>query len=345
MKYAVIDIQAEKVSLYVIESKNKSLELKQKLELKGIDELKTLIQEHEFRDIGLWIVSLTLADLSFRILKFPFGDKSKIRRVLPLELENMLLLRADEIVYDFRVKKTGTSDFEVELICVEKVILVKTLQALKDGGVSVSAVTSLDFILGSYMGSVEPSLDERSTAAKTVCNDPGINLMSREFFVVQTKPEIRQKILLAYGLTVIFLSLICASFLFDIRSLKIKNSAYQSAVTKVYTTLFPGSKAVGEYYQLQAKFKQVKDKNDFMPHTAGLEFLRFVSGASLGGLDIESFKLDEKFLEVNGGCHTLSDVEDFKKKIEAYVDHSADLESRKSPDGQFIFRIKTESKK
>ncbi|MBF0123335.1 MAG: hypothetical protein HQL21_08045, partial [Candidatus Omnitrophica bacterium] len=111
MKYTVIDIQADKVSLYLIESKNKSLELKQKLELKGIDDLKALILDQDVGNTDRWLVSLPLTDLSFRILKFPFGDKSKIRRVLPLELENMLLLKADEIVYDFRVKKTEKSDF------------------------------------------------------------------------------------------------------------------------------------------------------------------------------------------------------------------------------------------
>jgi len=330
MKYAVIDIQTDKVFLYLIEAGNKLLEFKQKFELKGVHDLKALILEQELKDISRWVVSLDLAELSFRILKLPFGDKAKIRRVLPLELDNMLLVKADEIVYDFRVKKTGINDFEAELICVEKVRLVKTLQALKDVGVMVSAVTSLDFILGSYAGGVEPSPDKRHQAAKAVCADPVVNLMSREFLVVQTRPEIKQKILLAYGVTVIFLFLMGASFLFEIRSLKIKNKAYQSA---------------GEYYQWQAKFKQVKDKNDFMPHTEGLEFLRFVSGTDLGGLHMESFKLDEKFLEVKGSCRALSEVEGFKNKLEAYVDHSAELESRKSPDNQFLFSIKTGYKK
>ncbi|MBF0123336.1 MAG: hypothetical protein HQL21_08050 [Candidatus Omnitrophica bacterium] len=219
------------------------------------------------------------------------------------------------------------------------------LQALKDSGVIASAVTSLDFILGSYAGGVEPSSNERNSAAKTVCNDPVVNLMSREFLGAQNKPEIKQKILLVYALTIVFLLLMCASLLFEIRSLKINNSAYQSAISKVYTALFPGSKAVGEYYQLQAKFKQVKDKNDYMPDTGGLELLRFVSGIDLGSLHIESLKLDEKYLEVKGSCLALIEVEGLKNKIEVYVDHSAELESRKSPDGQFLFCIKAEYKK
>ena len=89
MKYAVIDIQEANVFLYLLELKNKSFEFKQKLELKDITELKALIMDQGFGNMDRWVVSLPLRDLSFRILRFPFGDKAKIRRVLPLELENM----------------------------------------------------------------------------------------------------------------------------------------------------------------------------------------------------------------------------------------------------------------
>lgn len=345
MKCAVIDIQSGKVFLYLIEAKNKSWEFKQKLELKNISELGGSIQDQGLKDIGRWLVSLPLADLGFRILKFPFGDKAKISRVLPLELGNILLLKPEEIVYDFRVKKTGTNDFEVELIFIEKAGLVKILQALKDNGVTLSAVTSLEFILGNYLGGEEPSLDERVSAAKTACADPVVNLMSREFLEANIKPEIKQKILLGYWLAVTFLVLTCASLLFEIRDLKNKNSVYQEMVSKAYTALFPGSTVANGYYQLQAKLKEVKDKDNFMPHAGGLKFLRFISGSDLGGLRIDNFKLDEKSLEVKGDCRALSEAEGFKNKIEGYFERPASLESRKSPDGQFLFSIKTEYKK
>lgn len=345
MKCAVIDIQSGKVFLYLIEAKNKSWEFKQKLELKDISELGRSIQDQGLKDIGRWLVSLPLADLGFRILKFTFGDKAKISRILPLELENILLLKPEEIVYDFRVKKTETNDFEVELIFIEKVGLIKILQALKDNGVILSAVTSLDFILGNYLGGDEPSLDERVSAARTACADPVVNLMSREFLDAHIKPEIKQKILLGYLLTATFLVLTCVSILFEIRSLKNKNSIYQGMVSKVYAALFPGSTGANEYYQLQAKLKEVKDKNDFMPDAGGLKFLQFISGSDLGELTIDSFKLDEKSLEVKGDCSALSEAEGFKNKIEGYFKHPASLESRKSPDGQFLFSIKTEYKK
>ncbi len=345
MKYAVIDIRSDKVFLYLIEAKNKSWEFKQKLEFKDIVELGRLIQDQGLKDIGRWLVSLPLTDLGFRILKFPFGDKTKISRILPLELENILLLKSEEIVYDFRVQKTETNDFEVELIFIEKTGLVKILQALKDNGIILSTVTSLDFILGNYLGGEESSFEERIEAAKTACADPVINLMSREFLGAQIKPGVKQKILLGYWLTVTFLLLTCVSISFQIRSLKNKNSAYQGMVAKVYTALFPGSTAVSEYYQLQAKLKELKDKNDFMPHAESLKFLRFISGANLGGLRIDSFKLDEKSLEVKGNCRALSEAEGFKNKIEGYFEHPAALESRKSPDGQFLFSVKTEYNK
>lgn len=69
--------------------------------------IETLVSEIDVKDAECTI-SLPPEKISYRNLSVPFGDRRKIRQILPFEIESILPFPVDELTIDF--EKTGRSD-------------------------------------------------------------------------------------------------------------------------------------------------------------------------------------------------------------------------------------------
>src|SRR5208283_1366444 len=151
-------------------------------------DLQSPVNANEFSHLFL---SIPIELLNFRILKFPFSDRTKIRKVLPVELNNLILDGADAVTFDFVVLGTADNTFDVLVAFVRRDILRDILSSLNSLQIEPEIVTSLE--LQSYVRNGMPELisllsnaerehaiDRVKTAQEELVS-PTINLRTGEF--------------------------------------------------------------------------------------------------------------------------------------------------------------------
>lgn len=108
------------------------------------------------------VIGLPLDIISLRNLALPFVDRRKMTQVLPLELEEQLLVPMEELIVDFMVTRRQDAGSHLLVGAVEKEILRKLLPVLKEKSLSPQAVApSVSFLTREHLqdrGGTEPTL-------------------------------------------------------------------------------------------------------------------------------------------------------------------------------------------
>jgi len=103
-------------------------------------QLETFLARADWKD-GSAILVLPTEAVSFRRLRFSFGDTKKIRQALPFELENELMEGLEGFVYDFDVVSGKEQHTEVLVYLVRKDTLQGLLEACQARNLDVRRVT------------------------------------------------------------------------------------------------------------------------------------------------------------------------------------------------------------
>ncbi len=105
-----------------------------------VDEaLSGFLQQNAFQADSC-VLGLPLSILSLRNLTLPFIDRRKMIQVLPLELEEQLLIPLDDQIVDFMVTGRRGAGSHLLIGAVEKTILHKLLPVLKENSLTPQAV-------------------------------------------------------------------------------------------------------------------------------------------------------------------------------------------------------------
>jgi len=108
------------------------------------------------------VLGLPLSIISLRNLALPFVDRRKMTQVLPLELEEQLLVPLEDLIVDFMVTRRQDAGSHILVGAVEKEVLGNLLPVLKENGLSPQAVApSVSFLAGEHLqarGTAEPTL-------------------------------------------------------------------------------------------------------------------------------------------------------------------------------------------
>ena len=174
--------------LYVFKGDRGGYELDESFDY-SVDNVPALPSESG--DIREYVVSVPLEVLNFRVLKLPFSDKGKIMKVIPFELEGLIMGGAESIVFDASVLGGGGDAFDVLVTYVEKKTLGDILNLLSAQGIDPQTVTSLelrarkekgaDDIALRLMNPVEIHPEERIRAAKDELSGYTVNLRTGPF--------------------------------------------------------------------------------------------------------------------------------------------------------------------
>lgn len=98
------------------------------------------------------VIGLPLSTVSLRNLTLPFTDRKKMAQVLPLELEEQLLVPIDRQVVDFIITGKNDTGSQVLVAAVAKEILAPLLSSFADSGQPVKIVAvSLELLVREYM--------------------------------------------------------------------------------------------------------------------------------------------------------------------------------------------------
>ncbi len=123
--------------------------------------LAEFLQQNAFQ-VDYCVVGLSLSLISLRNLTLPFLDRRKMTQVLPLELEEQLLIPMDDQIVDFMVTRRQGAGSHLLVGAVEKEILHQLLPVLHENGLSPQAVApALSFLTRAHLqagGKAGPTL-------------------------------------------------------------------------------------------------------------------------------------------------------------------------------------------
>ena len=152
------------------------------------------VSQKDWMGIDEFYVSLPAAVLDFRILNFPFSDKEKITKVIPLELNNYIIGGSEEIVFDSINLGGDDTSVEVLVAYARKEIIDRVLTQLASESIDPRVITSIDLQAvvktgegpdqEGYRGSIAENLvglhawdqNRRIIAAENELTQPTINL-------------------------------------------------------------------------------------------------------------------------------------------------------------------------
>ncbi len=114
------------------------------------EQLPLLLKELQYpRKKGRCDVGIALSQLSLRNITLPFTDSKKIEQILPFELEEQLLLPADQQVIATNAAMVDMEKGETQLVAaaLEKERLAQYLSLFREQGVEPNKICPSDFVL------------------------------------------------------------------------------------------------------------------------------------------------------------------------------------------------------
>ncbi len=102
------------------------------------------VSQKDWMGIDEFYISLPAAILDFRILNFPFSDKEKITKAIPLELDNYIMGGSEEIVFDSINLGGDDTSVEVLVAYARKEVLNHILTQLARKNIDPRVITSID---------------------------------------------------------------------------------------------------------------------------------------------------------------------------------------------------------
>ncbi len=168
MRILGLDIHTEHLAAVVLEQRATEHTVRAcgSLDVDGQEQmyeaLAEFLQQNAF-EVDSCILGLPLSLISLRNLTLPFSDRRKMLQVLPLELEEQLLVPIEDQVVDFQVTGRQGTGSHLLVGAVEKEVLHKLLSLLKENGLTPKVVVpAFACLAGEHMqgrrGKGEPTL-------------------------------------------------------------------------------------------------------------------------------------------------------------------------------------------
>jgi general secretion pathway protein L len=189
MKSIGIDIGSYAIKVVEINSTSKGFQLVQfythQLSMKPntdshfeiIEFLRTVTDKYDPTNTK-FIVGLRQDKVAVRSKSFPFSDRNKISKTLPLDLEEEIPFNIDNAVFDFKVNKIISPNTEILAFIAKKEAVEKTIQLLKEGGVAIDILST--------EGSAFSNLVEK-------WNQPVVPIIGKEGSLIDETTQIKSK--------------------------------------------------------------------------------------------------------------------------------------------------------
>lgn len=281
-------------------------------------------------DISEFYLSLPLELLNFRILKLPFSDRDKLLKVIPFELEGLMMESSENVIFDAVVLDGSGDTFDVLVTYIERGILKDILMKLAFLHIDPPIVTSIELqtIIRGGMEDIALRLvnadkldrDERISVAKSELLTHTINL--RRGTLAYTKDiEKTQKAMKMTVVLFVLLALVINTYLvFKIVTTKDEASSVKRELRNIYTGLFPNEKKItDELYQIKSHVKELKERGDALIGVYPLQFLLDLSQKTVPGVAFNELSMDKDLIMMKGEASSMSDVDRVKIRLSEFL--------------------------
>lgn len=270
-------------------------------------------------------LSLPLDLVDFRILELPFSDREKLKKVIPFELDALIMDRSDGIVFDTHILGRSEKGFSVLVAYVRGDILGDLLVRLQSHGIDPKIITSLDLealikekssdltlrLLDSYAA----NSGDRVSLARESLMSCSINLRSGRFAYTKDDEKFRKMLKIMFVLLILFIMVIHADLAFRIITSNREASLIRRDMRSAYTAVFPDDKKItDELYQIKAHLKELTEKGDLVIGVSPLDSLRAVA-ERVSRVSFNEINLDGGLLVMKGQARSMDDISGLKQRL------------------------------
>ncbi|MDA8082951.1 MAG: hypothetical protein M0024_04755 [Nitrospiraceae bacterium] len=302
-------------------------------------------------------LGLPMSMLNFRILEMPFSDPKKIRELLPLELDGLIMNGASSVVFDARVIGGQEGGYRIFAAYVVKNTLRKVLDFLRRHGADPKFAFSPGLAdLLSRSGEADfaerllspPALTDESLLRLALLEiaQPSFNFRRAEF--AYTVDDAKQKKTLRTA--AVLAGLVALVFLADMAvlafSLRRDNSALREGLRNTYVRVFPDDRKIAdEVYQMKAHLKELKEKETSFIGISPLQVMRNLAQVVKPGTLFTEVTAESSLITLKGECPSLGDAQKVEKDLEEYFTGVNIMDTKPSGQGRTQFTITAQGMK
>ncbi|OGW36715.1 MAG: hypothetical protein A2Y97_01380 [Nitrospirae bacterium RBG_13_39_12] len=345
-KSIFIDLKEKELYTYIFEAKHGRNELIESKSYPLNDKLD-FFTDRVTEDWENAYLSLPLSRLNFRVIDLPFSDKNKIREILPFELDGMILGGSDKVIFDDVIIGMSNNKYQVLAVYIEKAVIKQILEKLKSCNIDPEFITSIelkntlkDFSLEKVFTPAVLDDRERISLSAEEIKTPTVDLRRGEFSFTRNIERTRKSIRKTVVLVVLLAIVLTANLLLRIIYTRNEINSLKESIRSEYQAIFPGEKnVVNELYQLKARLKELKDKEDIFIGVNPLDLLLDLSRIERQNVTFDEITADVGKITLRGEAPSLSDIQKVKVKLELFLDGVSISDSKASVQGKMMFTI------
>ncbi|MCX7913030.1 MAG: hypothetical protein N2511_00440 [Thermodesulfovibrionales bacterium] len=327
--------------LYIFQQTNNNYEL-----------IRVIKEPHResFKEAVDYYLSLPITLLNFRILEFPFSDKEKLRKVIPFELDNLIIHSGSKVVFDFKTLNVMEDKNKILVIFVEKNILSSILDKLSPLGIVPYLISSIelskilrekvDNLAYELISPVEISGEDRIKAVKEELISPIFNLKTGDFAYTKDLEIFLRKLQLTITLIIVLVFVINLILGVRIFTTHRDISLIKNQMRNIYSTTFPEDRKIfDELHQMKSHLKNIKEKADILIGVSPLEHLLKMSEKKINGITIEELNFEREFFTIKGEANSLVNLDELKKNLSEKYQEVSISETKTVAQNKILFTM------
>jgi type II secretory pathway component PulL len=332
--------------IYVFRDSRGKYEVEKVFEYNGDDESVPA----DMSGISDFLLSLPVELLNFRLLTLPFSDKERLTKIVPFELEGLMIENPDDVVFDATVLGAAGDQFDVLVTYVGRGILQEILAKLGSSHLDPQIVTCLDLRAvvkrgaegtASWLMSPEGlGREERIDAARGELQKQTLNLRTGPFAYTKDTEKVMRKLKTTLVLLSLLALLVNSYFVFRTAIARNETAAIRREMRNIYVGLFPGEKRItDELYQMKAHMKEIREKGDAVIGVYPLQFLLDLSRRTVPGVAVSEISLEKDLAVIKGEASSMADVDGMKSKLSGFLADASVSDIKQTGAGKLSFTI------
>jgi type II secretory pathway component PulL len=316
------------------------------------------VSQNNWMDIDEFYVSVPASVLDFRILNFPFSDREKITKAIPLELDNYIISGPEEIIFDSIIMGGDDSSVEALVAYVRKDVLSHILTQLARKNIDPRVITSIDLqtvlkagedpawegfqtsIAEHLIGIKKWDQNQRIIAAEIELAKPTINLRIGQFAYKKDAERTGKALRITVLLACLLAFGVHASIMFQAIMIKKEIATITSDMRGSYSSLFPGDKkTIDVLNQLKSHIREIEEKSDTLTGIATLQFLMDLSKRRELHTVYTDIQIEKGLIKMKAETSSMDDLSKIEMKLSEFLQDVSISDVKTSAHGKILFTV------
>jgi hypothetical protein len=304
--------------------------------------------EETLEGIETFYVSLPVNCLNFRIIRLPFSDSETLKKVIPMELESLILESSETVVFDAVTLNSDEGGAEV-LVAYAKID--PCVMTSVDLGVAIGDVHNphepafAESLAGRLINPLDQNETERMEAVRQEILKPTINLRTGPFAYRKDAEKIRKVIWRAAAIALALAFVIHANILLHAMTNRGEIASIRLEMRNLYSGLFPAeTKIVDEWYQMQSHMKEIKTKKDAVMGISLLAFLSELSKRMDPHVTYQDIQIEKGLIKMKAEASKMDDLASVKTKLSEFLSDVSLTDIRPAVNGRVVFTVVAKDK-